>query len=167
MGERCSFPIFLSVRDALVFCESFPHVRHSRTDSRVILVRVLRCFTKRFGEIVAVNGITLEIAPGEFFGLLGPNGAGKTTTLLMLTTLLRPTSGTARVNGFDLVHQAGQVRRSIGVVFQDPLTYSVDGLRHVILGAGHSSLGFDLAVMVGFTAAVIVIGSVAFRRMKV
>ena len=76
--------------------------------------------TKRFDDIVAVDDLTLEIADGEFFGLLGPNGAGKSTTLLMLTTLVRPTSGTARVNGFDLVRQAGQVRRSIGIVFQDP-----------------------------------------------
>jgi ABC-type multidrug transport system ATPase subunit len=76
--------------------------------------------TKRFDDIVAVDDLTLEIADGEFFGLLGPNGAGKTTTLLILTTLVRPTSGTARVTGFDLVPQASQVRRSIGIVFQDP-----------------------------------------------
>jgi ABC-type cobalamin/Fe3+-siderophores transport system ATPase subunit len=66
--------------------------------------------TKRFDDVVAVDGISLEIAAGEFFGLLGPNGAGKSTTLLMLTTLLRPTSGAARVNGFDVVRQAGNVR---------------------------------------------------------
>jgi ABC-type nitrate/sulfonate/bicarbonate transport system ATPase subunit len=76
--------------------------------------------TKRFDDIVAVDDLTLNIANGEFFGLLGPNGAGKSTTLLILTTLVRPTSGTARVNGFDVVRQAGQVRRSIGIVFQDP-----------------------------------------------
>ena len=76
--------------------------------------------TKRFGDLTAVDGITLDIAEGEFFGLLGPNGAGKTTTLLMLTTLLKPTSGTARVNGFDLVGRPRQVRGSIGIVFQDP-----------------------------------------------
>jgi ABC-2 type transport system ATP-binding protein len=76
--------------------------------------------TKRFDAVLAVDALTVEIAQGEFFGLLGPNGAGKTTTLMMLTTLLRPTSGTARVNGFDLVRQAGQVRQSIGIVFQDP-----------------------------------------------
>jgi len=80
----------------------------------------LEHLAKRFGDTVAVDDLTLEIADGEFFGLLGPNGAGKTTTLLMLTTLLRPTSGRARVNGFDLVRDAGDVRRSIGIVFQDP-----------------------------------------------
>jgi ABC-2 type transport system ATP-binding protein len=76
--------------------------------------------TKEYDEVVAVSGLTLEIEQGEFFGLLGPNGAGKTTTLLMLTTLLKPSSGTARVKGFDVVRQPAQVRRSIGVVFQDP-----------------------------------------------
>src|SRR5450759_2248188 len=80
----------------------------------------LEHLTKRFDEIVAVDDLTLEVAEGEFFGLLGPNGAGKTTTLLMLTTLLRPTTGIARVNGFDLVRQARQVSSSIGIVFQDP-----------------------------------------------
>jgi len=80
----------------------------------------LEHLTKRFGDVVAVNDLTLDIGDGEFFGLLGPNGAGKTTTLLMLTTLVRPMSGAARVNGFDLVRAAGQVRRSIGIVFQDP-----------------------------------------------
>ncbi|HEY7683277.1 MAG TPA: ATP-binding cassette domain-containing protein [Gemmatimonadales bacterium] len=76
--------------------------------------------TKQFDRLVAVDRLSLEVQPGEFFGLLGPNGAGKTTTLLMLTTLLKPTSGTARVNGFDVVREADAVRRSIGIVFQDP-----------------------------------------------
>src|ERR1035437_2902126 len=80
----------------------------------------LEHLSKRFGDLVAVNDLTLEVGDGEFFGLLGPNGAGKTTTLMMLTTLLKPTSGAARVNGFDLVREAGKVRRSIGIVFQDP-----------------------------------------------
>jgi len=76
--------------------------------------------TKRYDEFLAVDGLTLQVEQGEFFGLLGPNGAGKTTTLLMLTTLLKPSSGTARVKGFDVVRQPAQVRRSIGIVFQDP-----------------------------------------------
>jgi ABC-2 type transport system ATP-binding protein len=80
----------------------------------------LEHLTKRYDELVAVDDLSLSIDDGEFFGLLGPNGAGKTTTLMMLTTLLRPTSGQARVNGFDLVRQALSVRRSIGIVFQDP-----------------------------------------------
>jgi ABC-2 type transport system ATP-binding protein len=76
--------------------------------------------TKKYEDLVAVDGLNLEVEEGEIFGLLGPNGAGKTTTLLTLTTLIKPTSGTAWVNGFDIVTQAGQVRKSIGIVFQDP-----------------------------------------------
>jgi ABC-2 type transport system ATP-binding protein len=64
----------------------------------------------------AVNGVDLQIERGEIFGLLGPNGAGKSTTIRMLCTLLEPTSGTARVNGFDIVRQANDVRRSLGTV---------------------------------------------------
>jgi len=64
----------------------------------------------------AVDGVSLQIEQGEIFGLLGPNGAGKTTTIRMLCTLLEPTSGTARVNGFDVIKQANQVRQSLGTV---------------------------------------------------
>ena len=78
--------------------------------------------TKRFGELVAVSSIDFEIEEGEVFGLLGPNGAGKTTTISMLATLLRPTGGTARVAGFDVVQQPAMVRRQIGIVFQEPST---------------------------------------------
>jgi ABC-2 type transport system ATP-binding protein len=75
---------------------------------------------KEYGELVAVEGLSLRIEQGEIFGLLGPNGAGKTTTLSMLATLVRPTSGTGRVNGYDIIKQPDEVRRSIGIVFQDP-----------------------------------------------
>jgi len=64
----------------------------------------------------AVDGVSLQICQGEIFGLLGPNGAGKSTTIRMLCTLLEPTRGTARVNGYDVVHQANQVRQSLGTV---------------------------------------------------
>jgi len=76
--------------------------------------------TKRFGDIEAVTGISFSVAAGETFGFLGPNGAGKSTTINMLCTLLRPTSGTAMVAGHDVVSHAAQVRRNIGLVFQDP-----------------------------------------------
>jgi ABC-2 type transport system ATP-binding protein len=76
--------------------------------------------TKRYDSLTAVNNLTLQVEEGEIFGLLGPNGAGKTTTLLMLTTLIPPTEGTARINGFDIVREPDQVRKSIGIVFQDP-----------------------------------------------
>ncbi|HEX6512244.1 MAG TPA: ATP-binding cassette domain-containing protein [Chloroflexota bacterium] len=74
---------------------------------------------KRFGEIEAVRGVDLRVQPGETFGFLGPNGAGKSTTISMLCTLARPTGGWARVAGFDVVRQPTQVRRCIGLVFQD------------------------------------------------
>ena len=70
--------------------------------------------------LLAVDSINFEVKQGEIFGLLGPNGAGKTTTLMMLTTLRAPTSGTATVNGFDIVKQQSRVRQSLGMVFQDP-----------------------------------------------
>ena len=76
--------------------------------------------TKRYGKILALDQLNLKIEPGEVFGLLGPNGAGKTTAISMLCTVNSPTSGTAMVNGYDIRKQAGKVRRSIGIVFQDP-----------------------------------------------
>ena len=80
--------------------------------------------TRRFGSLAAVDDLNISVKDGEIFGLLGPNGAGKTTTLKMLTTLLPPTSGTALVAGFDIVHQARSVRRRIGYV---PQLLSADG----------------------------------------
>jgi ABC-2 type transport system ATP-binding protein len=74
--------------------------------------------TRAFGSYVAVDGLDLEVEAGDIFGLLGPNGAGKTTTIRMLTTLLAPTSGAARVCGFDISSQPRQVRRRIGYVMQ-------------------------------------------------
>src|SRR5688572_12017821 len=75
---------------------------------------------RSFGDdVLAVAGIDLEVAEGEIYALLGPNGAGKTTTVRMLTTLLRPTGGSARVAGHDVVHDAGAVRRAIGVALQE------------------------------------------------
>ena len=76
--------------------------------------------TKKFDELTAVDQLNLTIKEGEVFGLLGPNGAGKTTTLHILATLLKPTSGTALVNNFDIIRQPSQVRKSIGIVFQEP-----------------------------------------------
>jgi ABC-2 type transport system ATP-binding protein len=78
----------------------------------------VRDIVKHFGKFVAVNGISFTVEPGEIFGLLGPNGAGKSTLIRMLTTLLPPTSGTALINGFDVLKQPDDVRRSIGVIPQ-------------------------------------------------
>ena len=74
---------------------------------------------KRYGGLAAVDGLDLDIAPGEFFGLLGPNGSGKTTTMHLLATLIRPSGGTASVAGFNVVKAPVQVRASIGLVFQE------------------------------------------------
>ena len=73
---------------------------------------------KHFGDFIAVDALNFSVEHGEVFGLLGPNGAGKSTLIRMLTTLVPPTSGTARVNGFDIVRAANDVRRSIGVIPQ-------------------------------------------------
>jgi ABC-2 type transport system ATP-binding protein len=74
---------------------------------------------KRYGELEAVRGIDFAVAAGETFGFLGPNGAGKSTTINMLCTLVRPTGGSARVAGHDVVRERDDVRRNIGLVFQD------------------------------------------------
>jgi ABC-2 type transport system ATP-binding protein len=90
----------------------------------LVPVLALTALTRRFGASTAVDGVTLTVFSGEVFGLLGSNGAGKTTTIKMLTTLLPPTSGEARVGGFSITTQAVQVRRTIGYV---PQAVSVDG----------------------------------------
>jgi ABC-2 type transport system ATP-binding protein len=74
--------------------------------------------TKRYDDFIAVDSINLEVPRNTVYGVLGPNGAGKTTLISMLCTILRPTSGTATVNGYDIVKQAKEVRESIGIVFQ-------------------------------------------------
>ncbi len=81
---------------------------------------VVNNLTKKFGDFIAVDNISFDIKEGEIFGLLGPNGAGKTTTLSMLATMLDPTSGKAEVDGHDITKDEDGVRRSIGIVFQDP-----------------------------------------------
>ena len=85
--------------------------------SNIIEVKNL---TKKFGNFVAVDDISFSVAKGEIFAFLGPNGAGKSTTIKILTTLLNPSSGEISLNGFDPIKQASKVRRSFGIVFQDP-----------------------------------------------
>ncbi|MET7327613.1 ATP-binding cassette domain-containing protein [Nonomuraea sp. NPDC005650] len=82
-----------------------------------VAVRGLR---KTYGKVEAVKGVDFEVRPGEVFGFLGPNGAGKTTTISMLCTLVNPTGGSATVAGHDVVRERDEVRRNIGLVFQDP-----------------------------------------------
>ena len=74
--------------------------------------------TKRFGDFTAVDHVSFQVASGEIFGLLGPNGAGKSTLIRMLTTLIEPTSGTARINDFDIRKAPNDVRKCIGVIPQ-------------------------------------------------
>jgi ABC-2 type transport system ATP-binding protein len=81
---------------------------------------VVRGLAKRYDQVQAVRGVDFEVAAGEVFGFLGPNGAGKTTTINMLCTLVKPTAGSAAVAGHDVVRERDDVRRNIGLVFQDP-----------------------------------------------
>ncbi len=117
---------------------------------------------RHFGDVKAVDGIDLRVNEGEVFGFLGPNGAGKSTAVRMLTTLLRPTAGFARVAGFDIVEQADDVRRSIGVALQDaaidPLMTGSEllALQAVLYGIPKAKVkqrGDDLLERVGLTGA--------------
>jgi ABC-2 type transport system ATP-binding protein len=87
------------------------------TGAAAVAVRGLK---KTYGKVEAVKGVDFEVRPGEVFGFLGPNGAGKTTTISMLCTLVNPTGGSATVAGHDVVRERDEVRRNIGLVFQDP-----------------------------------------------
>ena len=117
---------------------------------------------RRFKGVDAVNGIDLTVAPGEIYGFLGPNGAGKSTTVHMLTTQLPPTSGTARVAGYDIVKQGPQVRRAIGAALQeaalDPLLTGRDHMRlqtalHGLPRQERAARGDELLERVGLTLA--------------
>lgn len=118
--------------------------------------------SRHFGDLKAVDGIDLIVDEGEIFGFLGPNGAGKSTVVRMLTTLLRPTSGVARVAGFDVVTQADSVRRRIGVALQDaaidPLMTGTEllQLQAVLYGIPSNKMkarASELLERVGLTAA--------------
>jgi ABC-2 type transport system ATP-binding protein len=87
-----------------------------RTDKAIEVIDL----RKSFGDVEAVRGVDFDVPTGEVFGFLGPNGAGKTTTINMLCTLAKPTGGAARVAGHDVVAERDDVRRNIGLVFQDP-----------------------------------------------
>ncbi len=102
------------------------HVTYlAQSEQAAVLVMLQTdALTRRFGRLTAVDAFTLSVKAGEVFGLLGPNGAGKSTAIKMLTTLLPPTAGAARVADFDIVRQAAQVRRVIGYV---PQLLSADG----------------------------------------
>ena len=92
----------------------------SGNGSRPPVAIEVRGLVKNYDEVEAVRGVEFEVATGEVFGFLGPNGAGKTTTINMLCTLVTPTAGWAKVAGHDVVRERDDVRRNIGLVFQDP-----------------------------------------------
>ena len=102
---------------------------HGRTLMALIETKNL---TKRFGKFTAVDHLNLSIEEGEIFGLLGPNGAGKTTTLLMLTTVIKPSEGTAIVGGYDIKTEPDKARKLIGISFQDPKLLWVDTILDVL-----------------------------------
>ncbi|MEY2432002.1 MAG: type transport system ATP-binding protein [Acidimicrobiaceae bacterium] len=117
---------------------------------------------RTFGDVHAVEGVDIVVGDGEIFGFLGPNGAGKSTTVRMLTTLLKPTGGRARVAGYDVVKDAAMVRRSIGVALQDaaidPLMTGTELMRlqavlHGIPRAAAEQRSDELLERVGLTAA--------------
>jgi ABC-2 type transport system ATP-binding protein len=93
---------------------------HGDTNGTPPVAIEVRGLKKNYDEVEAVRGVEFAVATGEVFGFLGPNGAGKTTTINMLCTLVRPTAGSASVAGYDVVRQRDEVRRNIGLVFQDP-----------------------------------------------
>lgn len=84
------------------------------------IIIVAKNLTKKYKDTAAVDNISFEVEEGSLFAFLGPNGAGKSTTIKMLTTLIKPTSGSLSLNGFDVINQQIKVRRSFGIVFQDP-----------------------------------------------
>lgn len=101
---------------------------------RNIQMIIVKELTKKFEKIVAVNNISFNIKDGEIFGFLGPNGAGKTTTIRMLTTLIRPSSGTIEINGMDSSLHAEKIRKIIGILTETPGMYekisAFDNLRY-------------------------------------
>src|SRR2546423_110771 len=109
-----------------------PHAVTGRADAAITADRLV----KKYGEVTALDGLSLAVAPGTVFGLLGPNGAGKSTTIKILTTLSRPTSGTATVAGIDVLRKPTAVRRAIGVVTQRASTDPMATGRENLLLAG-------------------------------
>ena len=102
--------------------------------------------TKVFGKLVAVDHINFEVREGEIFGFLGPNGAGKSTTIKMLTTVLKPTEGTAIVNGYDIIKDPARVRSSIGVVPQEfTADEDLTGWENIMMMAGLYGIRKDVA----------------------
>ena len=106
----------------------------------------IKNLVKKFNDFKAVDGISFEVNEGEIFGFLGPNGAGKTTTISMLATILEPSSGTAAINCFDITRQRSDVRKSIGVIFQDPsLDEELTAYENLVFHAVMYDISMDVA----------------------
>src|SRR5579863_10155203 len=124
---------------------------------RMIRVRnLVKTFGSSSGSFTAVNDVSFDVEEGEIFAFLGPNGAGKTTTIKMLTTLLKPTSGMIRINGHDPVKEQRDVRRSFGIVFQDPslddelTAYENMELHGVLYGVARAERRARIAALLAF-----------------
>ena len=115
MGVEC----FLAGR----FAPGAPRAVRTPTLHPSLVLISARALSKHFGQLRAVDGIDLEIPPGEFFAFLGPNAAGKTTTIRMLTGLLRPTAGTVRIGGYDMLAEPEQAKALLAYVPDFPFTY--------------------------------------------
>jgi ABC-2 type transport system ATP-binding protein len=100
-------------------------VTQKAKQSKEAIVQILN-ISKKYGNVAAVDGLSLDVIDGEILGLLGPNGAGKTTTLLMLTTVTKPTAGTATIGGYDIREKPYEVRKLVGIAFQEPKLYWIN-----------------------------------------
>ena len=154
---------------AIANCQD-PHLQPA--PRAVAVTALIRDFGSPRVPIRAVDDLDLQVHTGEIYGFLGPNGAGKTTLVRILTTLLRPTAGSALVAGHDVVHEADAVRRSIGVALQeaaiDPLMtgrelLQMQGALHGLRGAEAKDRATSLLDRVGLTDARVAAGSAATR----
>src|SRR5437763_1807811 len=124
LSRRCV--VFLPFLKLLCAVYSSPTLKlpkqslHSKSAQEISSVIRVRNLVKTFGSFTAVNAVSFDVAEGEIFAFLGPNGAGKTTTIKMLTTLLKPTSGSMELDGLDPKAGQNEIRKRFGIVFQDP-----------------------------------------------
>src|SRR5271165_5589303 len=118
-GASCTGSSPTAMRETLRWARTASHRSAMATAPATTAAVTVEKLVKRYDEVEAVRGIEFEVQSGEIFGFLGPNGAGKSTTISMLCTLVQPSAGSARVAGHDVVRERDEVRRNIGLVFQD------------------------------------------------
>ncbi len=129
---------------------------------------VVSKLVKKFGSFTAVDGISFNVKRGEIFGLLGPNGAGKTTTVSILSTIVSLTGGDAKINGKDIIREKDEVRKQIGIVFQDPsLDEELTGMENLDLHARlYGVKGKEKAEKIGRVLKLVELESVARKQVK-